>query len=394
MIVTRDLIANVEQRLDFDPKALRRALIERTPIADAPPELVRRRLAHALSEGPEASDLAVERVLTGADHLTVSYLERGMIASKAVARVEVHDAEAQLIGFGSGFMISPRLFLTTHLVLPSVARASHSWVEFRCEFDALGRAIDPVTFAFDPAVFFFTDSELDFTVVAVAPESADRGTHVASFGWLRLHPDRDTALPGEWLTLVHHPGGKPKQVALRQNLLVDVTDSALWYMTDTAAGSSGAPVFNDSWQVVALHQLGAPARGAAGEVLTADGAPFSDGTDDSAVVWRANFGVSTSALVCRLASACGPHPLVDELMREGKVDAAEAIVIPLGSGAPPATTAAHHSIPSGTNGAHRRQPAHETPSTAESITVTVPLRITLRPAQPDGRAPAVGVDLS
>ena len=107
MIVTRDLIATVEQRLDFDPKALRRALIERTPIAHAPPELVRRRLAHALSEGPEASDLAVERVLTGADHLTVSYLERGMIASKAVARVEVHDAEAHLIGFGSGFMISP-----------------------------------------------------------------------------------------------------------------------------------------------------------------------------------------------------------------------------------------------------------------------------------------------
>ena len=66
MNVTRDDIARVEQRLEFDPSALKRALLDRTPIANAPPEVVRRRLVHALSEGSDASELAVDRVLTGA----------------------------------------------------------------------------------------------------------------------------------------------------------------------------------------------------------------------------------------------------------------------------------------------------------------------------------------
>jgi endonuclease G, mitochondrial len=397
MKVTRDDIARVEQRLAFDPRALQRALLDRTPIASAPPETVRRRLAHALSEGLDASELAVDRVLTGADGLTVSYLERGMIASDAVARVEVHDDEAKLVGFGTGFMISPRLFLTTNLVLPSAERASHSWLEFRYEFDALGRAIEPVTFAFDPVSFFFTDPDLDFTVVAIAEQSADRAVNVASFGWLRLNPDGDTALPGEWLTLVHHPGGKPKQVALRQNLLVDVTDSELWYVTDTAPGSSGAPVFNDSWQVVALHGLGAPARGVSGEILTCDGAPFSDETDDGAVVWRASLGASTYAVLRRLAAACGEHPWVEALLRDGRVDASDALVIPLGSGAQAQPTPHPGSAPAGHNGAHAPhapRTASGTSDNGDAITVTVPLRITVHPANGGGRVPAVGVDLS
>jgi endonuclease G len=402
MKVTRDDIARVEQRLAFDPGALKRALLDRTPIANAPPEMVRRRLAHALSEGLDASELAVDRVLTGADGLTVSYLERGMIASDAVARVEVHDEEATLVGFGTGFMISPRLFLTTNLVLPSAERAAQSWLEFRYEFDALGRAIEPVTFAFDPVSFFFTDPDLDFTVVAIAEHSADRAASVASFGWLRLNPDGDTALPGEWLTLVHHPGGKPKQIALRQNLLVDVTDSELWYVTDTAPGSVGAPVFNDSWQVVALHGLGAPARSVSGEILTCDGAPFANGTDDGTIVWRASLGASTCAVLRRLEAACGEHPWIEALLRDGRVDASEALVIPLGSGTLPQAASPPGNAPAARNGVHAAHAPHTPAPLATSgssengnaITVTVPLRITVHPANAGGRVPAVGVDLS
>ena len=55
------------------------------------------------------------------------------------------------------------------------------------------------------------------------------------------------------MTIVQHPGGEKKQIALRENRIVDVLDAFLHYEADTEPGSSGSPVFDDGWEVVALH---------------------------------------------------------------------------------------------------------------------------------------------
>jgi endonuclease G, mitochondrial len=254
MIVTRELIERAEAGLEFDPRPVRRALADRTPTSEADPAAVQRRLVHVLGEGSDASELAIDRIVAGSDALNVSYLERGMIAADAVARIAVHDG-ARLVGYGTGFMVSPRLLLTNYHVLATADRAVHSLVDFRYEYDALGRLVERATFGLDPAAFFFGDPELDVTVVAVAPETADGSRRATDFGWLRLSPSADTALRGEWLSIVQHCGGRPKQLSLRQNLLITRTGPDLWYVSETATGSSGAPVFNDSWQVVAVHRM-------------------------------------------------------------------------------------------------------------------------------------------
>ena len=64
---------------------------------------------------------------------------------------------------------------------------------------------------------------------------------------------RATQPSGRFVTIVQHPRGEKKQIALRENRIVDVLDSFLHYEADTEPGSSGSPVFDDGWEVVALH---------------------------------------------------------------------------------------------------------------------------------------------
>jgi endonuclease G len=383
MKLSEALLRRAEQALTFDPREERRALLDRTAGAIADATALRRRIAEALGEGADAADAAIDRLLTGSDQLNVSYLERGMIAADAVARVEVRNGESQMIGSGTGFMISPRLFLTNHHVLPSADDAAQSWVHFRYEFDALGRTVEPCTFALDPATFFYTDADLDVTVVSVAPETPDRRQSVSRFGWLRISASEDTVLPGEWLTIIHHPDGRTKQVSLRQNLLVRHNDADLWYATETASGSSGAPVFNDSWQVVGVHRVGAPARDRNGRILTVDGAPWSDGGDESRIVWRAGSATRTSALVRRLAVDYVEHPLIAELLSEVDADACDAIVIPLGAGVAEATettiSAGAHAPRTSARSEGNGGSPHDSDAAGVATTVTVPLQIPVQP---------------
>ena len=408
MRLTEALLRRAEAALTFDPNEERRALLDRTAVAVTDAVTLRGRIAQALGEGSDAAQLAVDRLVSGGDHLNVSYLERGMIAADAVARIEVRNGESELVGYGTGFMVSPRLLLTNHHVLPTADDAAQSWLHFRYEYDALGRLLTPCVFALDPSALFFTDPDLDTTVVAVAPETPDRRQRVSRFGWLRLSASADTIVPGEWLTMVHHPDGRPKQVAIRQNLLISRTVGDLWYATETAPASSGAPVFNDSWQVVGVHRLGAPARDRAGDVLTTDGERWTAACDETRVVWRAGVATRTPEVLHALAELHHEHPLIAELLAESERDAAEAIVVPLGSGgdadssrvtmeqtdqgpiAPAAPAARQPSVAtSNGDGAHADHNGQD-----GALTVTVPLRITVRQGNGAGREPAVGVNLS
>jgi endonuclease G, mitochondrial len=58
------------------------------------------------------------------------------------------------------------------------------------------------------------------------------------------------------VNIVQHPLGGLKQVALYHNHVAFVDRDIIQYLTDTQPGSSGSPVFNDAWQVVAVHHAG------------------------------------------------------------------------------------------------------------------------------------------
>jgi endonuclease G len=76
-------------------------------------------------------------------------------------------------GLGTGFLIGPHLLMTNNHVIGSKKVAAESWAEFnyQYQFASDGKPADTVRYALDPGTLFATDPDLDYTVVAVRPDS-------------------------------------------------------------------------------------------------------------------------------------------------------------------------------------------------------------------------------
>jgi endonuclease G len=61
------------------------------------------------------------------------------------------------------------------------------------------------------------------------------------------------------VNIIQHPAQDPLKVVMTRNLVADdATATRVQYYADTKRGSSGSPVFNKLWEVIALHHSGGP----------------------------------------------------------------------------------------------------------------------------------------
>ena len=67
--------------------------------------------------------------------------------------------------------------------------------------------------------------------------------------------------PGDNANIVQHPEGGYKKVTIQENEVLQDTGVIIHYASDTLGGSSGAPVFNNRWEVIALHHASKKADG-------------------------------------------------------------------------------------------------------------------------------------
>ncbi|RVP99220.1 DNA/RNA non-specific endonuclease [Sinorhizobium meliloti] len=240
-------------------------------------------------ESPRSDPNGFERIIGQSDLMSINFLDRGRRAAAAVCRIKVpSDGGAW---YGTGFLVGPRLLLTNHHVLGNADEASQCEAEFGYEHDIDGVLREGVRFNLRPHEIFYTNAELDITFVAVTPLS-NEGVPIDRYGRLPLIPLSGKAIDGEWVTIIQHPNSEPKQIAIRASQIIvldpeaapDVNlDHFIHYSTDTEPGSSGAPVFNDQWQVLALHHKAVPE-------------PKKPGRSEGETVWIANEGVRISAI--------------------------------------------------------------------------------------------------
>ncbi|HEY3146402.1 MAG TPA: serine protease, partial [Dongiaceae bacterium] len=213
--------------------------------------------------------------------------------ARTVGRVHIRNPDGQLIGYGTGSLVSPRLLITNNHVLENAAIAGASRVEFNFQEGPDGRLLSSFFVNFDSAAFFVTDKALDFSIVALTGDLRS----VAKFGWNGLSTAEGKLIVGEYVTIIQHPSGERKQIALRENQVVDMLPNFAHYRTDTSPGSSGSPVFNDQWEMVALHHSGIPKKDSQGRILAKDGSVWNAGMGENAINWIANEGVRVSKIL-------------------------------------------------------------------------------------------------
>lgn len=287
-------------------------VITRADSSFVPPSSRARRSARAMSdkrfdirkdllEAPRSDPNAFERLIGDSDLLSINFLDRGRRAADAVCRIKVPSNGGAW--YGTGFLVGPRLLLTNHHVLGDADEASQCEAEFGYEHDLDGVLRDPVSFNLRPHEIFYSNSELDITFIAVTPFS-DNGVPLERYGRLPLLPLSGKAVDGEWVTIIQHPGSEPKQIAIRSSQIVKLDakaaggidlDKFIHYSTDTEPGSSGSPVLNDQWQVLALHHKAVPAPSKAKNPVRQQ-------------VWIANEGIRVSAIFVQLESERFENP--------------------------------------------------------------------------------------
>lgn len=182
-----------------------------------------------------------EKVHKEANFLPSSFLEKGVRRAQAVCRISTN------ISYGSGFLIASRHFImTNNHIIPSKEVARVSKAEFDYDEDGV-----LYTLWFNPDSFFITDKELDFTIVGCDP-----GPLPANIEAVPLVRDSDTVTRGERVNIIQHPQGRPKEISIHDNKVNYIYDIGIRYTADTEGGSSGSPVFNNEWNLVALHHAG------------------------------------------------------------------------------------------------------------------------------------------
>lgn len=183
-----------------------------------------------------------EKIIGPNNLMNIAWLTRGVEISKTVGRVST------LSGRGTGFLIAPNLLITNNHVIQSVEEASTAYVEFNFERNWLGNISVPQRYSLDSKIFL-TNAELDYTIVGVTGNPSEK------FGYFDLKYRRIPII-GEYVTIIQHPAGRSKEIALHENEVRYVFNDKVQYTTDTENGSSGAIVLDKDWNIVALHHKG------------------------------------------------------------------------------------------------------------------------------------------
>lgn len=213
------------------------------------------------------------------------FQEKMAVIEGQVCRVELDGNAA-----GTGFLIGPEVVLTNHHVLKSVLNGTTAATKVGCRFDykvlVNGSRMEGVVVGLhatewnldssssSPAEDTLTPDnppptadQLDYALVRLARKLGEEsgppkgGAEAPRRGWIGVPATATAFVTRMPLMIAQHPDGKPLKLAVDTDAVLGVNalQNRVRYSTNTEPGSSGSPVFDLEWNLVALHHLGDPA---------------------------------------------------------------------------------------------------------------------------------------
>jgi Effector-associated domain 1/Trypsin-like peptidase domain len=213
-----------------------------------------------------------------------------------VCRIEI--AVAQGTVYGTGFLVGSDLVLTNYHVMDSLIaedqsnaagrlQAKPSDVVLRFDYKRLADGstlnagtvyrlatsdwlvdrspMSPADSEPDPKTETPRNDELDYALIRLdRPAGSDpvggQGEPDSHRGWLKMPTTKYEFQPDTPLFIMQHPQGAPLKLALDTEGIIGTNQNGtrVLYRTNTLAGSSGSPCFDQNWNLVALHHSGDP----------------------------------------------------------------------------------------------------------------------------------------
>jgi hypothetical protein len=201
----------------------------------------------------------LEKVLGKEGVVTLSWYKIGLDRAKVVAKVLNPAGD----GFGTGFLIRAGdvvpalgdeiLLLTNAHVVSSdpAVRAQYGSLDpddATIIFEAF-EAVAGQQFKVKKLLWTSAPDQLDATLLQIDPPIPS----LQAYSLAKSLPLVDGV---QKVYVIGHPGGRTLSISLNDNLLLDYDDRLVHYRAPTEGGSSGSPVFNQSWQLIGLHHAG------------------------------------------------------------------------------------------------------------------------------------------
>jgi len=188
--------------------------------------------------------------------LPVNFLAKGVQKSKSVGKVEIKIGNNSY-NVGTGFLFKVKgikdiFFITNYHVINNRKDIAKTRVIFDYELDVEDNTVNSRSFKIDENGPWYCSEikDCDATVFRLIDEE----NTLDQYGWIELKEIEVSK--NDFVNIIQHPKGEMKQVSLYHNIVTHSDDRVVQYLTDTLKGSSGSPVFNSDWDVVALHHSG------------------------------------------------------------------------------------------------------------------------------------------